>query len=125
MAFTVRVTKSVTEGSTTIQSSVDHACDLVAKMDESVADGVSNAEYAVSVAVANMKAAVIQSSVAMTIKTNSSGSPQETIVLAPNVPVVWQEGDAAIFAGDVTSIFVSNASGAVGTLKIIIGSAVA
>jgi hypothetical protein len=62
---------------------------------------------------------------ALTIKTNSSGTPQETISLIADRPLIWRAGDAALFAGNVSSIFVSNASGSDTDLKIMVGVDVA
>lgn len=45
----------------------------------------------------------------MTIKTNSSSAPRETITLAAGVPLQWdaQSGLACPFAGAVTGLFVT------------------
>jgi hypothetical protein len=58
----------------------------------------------------------------MTVKTNSSGSPQETITLKANRPKIWQEGDTAMFAGDVSKLFITHAAPGTATLEIIVGS---
>ena len=52
----------------------------------------------------------------LTLKTNSSGSPQETITLNDGVPLVYPAGGVAIpFAGNVTAFYMTDAStGAVG-----------
>jgi hypothetical protein len=121
MAFTVRVTKGASEGTTSISSTVDHTVETVTKMQEVFADGVTNGQVLVAIDVSQLKAFAMVSNVALTVKTNSSGSPQETFALVANKPVVWQEGEAAIFAGDVTQIFVTNASGSSATLQVMIG----
>jgi len=67
---------------------------------------------------------VIESTTAMTLKTNSSGAPVDTITLVANKPVVWNTqilatlGTACPLTVDVTSLFVTNA--AVGDLNIYI-----
>jgi hypothetical protein len=60
--------------------------------------------------VANLKSIFILSDQNCTIKTNSSGSPQETITLVANVPFVWQyqSGVTVPFAGDVTAWYITN-----------------
>lgn len=57
----------------------------------------------------SLVAVMLLSTSNMTIKTNSSGSPQDTISLAANVPIEWdsQSGLACPFAGAVTEMFVS------------------
>jgi hypothetical protein len=41
---------------------------------------------------------------------NASGTPQDVIVLAPNIPLVWdsESGLAAPFLGSVSSVYVTN-----------------
>lgn len=59
-----------------------------------------------------------------TLKTNNSGAPDDTLVLAADKPICWQSGntkDAAalpLFDADVTALYVSNASGAAVRLRI-------
>lgn len=122
MPFTVRSTKSVVEGATSLSASVDHSCDVVAKMSESVVDATTDAEYLISLDVSKLQVFSMLSTQDMTVKTNSSGSPQETFTLTAGAPVVWQVGDAAIFAGDVTALYLTNASGATATFTLISGS---
>lgn len=60
--------------------------------------------------VANLKSIFILSDQNCTVKTNSSGAPQETITLVAGIPFVWQyqSGVAVPFAGDVTAWYVTN-----------------
>jgi hypothetical protein len=59
-----------------------------------------------------IRSVYLLASVAMTIKTNSSGSPQETLVLAAGQPVIWQYGSGATcpFAvtANITKFYVTN-----------------
>lgn len=52
-----------------------------------------------------------------TLKTNSSGAPQDTITITAGEPFVWDvnSGITNPFAGNVTSGFVTNSSGTVST----------
>ena len=122
MAFTVRVTKGAAEGTTSISSTVDHTCETVLKLQETIANGATDALQLIAIDVTQLKAFAMVSDQAMTVKTNNSGTPQETFTLVANKPVVWQAGDAAIFAGDVTAIYVTNASGSSATLQLMAGS---
>ncbi len=56
----------------------------------------------------------------LTLKTNSSGSPQETLTLAANEPIVWIAGAGmpALFAGNITAGYVTNAAGTATQLDI-------
>ena len=63
---------------------------------------------------------ILSSDKYLTLETNSSSSPQETIALKEGNPLLWVK-DAGLdlpFAGDVTKIFATNASGADAELKI-------
>jgi hypothetical protein len=66
----------------------------------------------------------IEATTAMTLETNSSSSPANTIALVANKPVVWNTqiqstlGTACPLSVDVTNLYVTNA--AVGDLKIYI-----
>lgn len=53
----------------------------------------------------------------VTLKTNSSGSPQDTITITAGEPYVWDvsSGITNPFAGNVTSGFVTNSSGTIST----------
>src|SRR5689334_9529881 len=94
-------------------------------IDEAIPDGTTNGLVAFAMDVSQLKALFIKSDVAMTIKTNSSGSPVNTITLAANTPFVWAQGDPALrdtgntaITTDITALYVTNASGNNGTLQI-------
>lgn len=66
--------------------------------------------------VANIQGLYLVSSLAMTVKTNSAGSPANTFTLAANVPFMWAMGDAALrdtagalVSANITALYVSNA----------------
>jgi hypothetical protein len=69
---------------------------------------------------AKLQSIYILASGALTLKTNSSGSPQDTITLAADEPIVWLAGSGmpALFAGNITSGFVTNAGGSAVQLDI-------
>ena len=88
--------------------------------DIDIPNGTSNLAVDYEIDISQLKMFVMVCNKALTIKTNSSGSPQETIVLVADKPFVWVAGAgiAIPFAGDVTTIFLSNASGAAAVLNI-------
>ena len=59
---------------------------------------------------------------AITVETNSGSAPGNTFTLVANEPVVWHEnGGMAVnsfLAADITSLFVTNASGAAAQFQI-------
>lgn len=123
MAFTIRATKTVSEGSTSITNSNTYTVQASYKIQETVVDTTVDQEHLFALDISTMKAFAMQSTVDMTVHTNDAGtgSPQETFVLTAGVPVIWEEGEVAIFAGDVTALFVNNSSGSDGQLNVIAG----
>lgn len=87
---------------------------------ESIGAGATDTAVAFTCDVSALKSLWISSDQDITIKTNSSSVPQETIALKANQPITWVDGDvqAKPFAGDVTAIYVSNAGAAAAALEI-------
>lgn len=69
---------------------------------------------------ANVKSLIILASAALSLKTNSSGAPDQTMLLAAGRPVVWKNTDqgACPIEDDITALFAVNASGTACTLLI-------
>lgn len=88
-----------------------------------VADGQTAFRANLAIDISQLKAIIIHSDKAVTLKTNSSGSPDDTIVLQANVPLVWYTGptidaaDGNPFDADVTDFYIANSSGATATVK--------
>lgn len=122
MASTVKVLQSVTYGSKVISNTTNHTVENVQVIEETVADGSTDLAILCSIDVSAAKVVSIMADQDLTIETNDGTTPQETISLTANLPIVWQTGDAALFAGDVDSIYVTNASGSSTVLQMIIGS---
>lgn len=87
---------------------------------ESIADGQTARQITIAIDVSALKSLYIKSDQAITIKTNSSGSPDDTLVLEANKEYSWNEDslDACQLGTDVTAIFVANASGSAAALVI-------
>jgi hypothetical protein len=79
----------------------------------SVANGASNFFVNIDLDVSHLKVFVLVSDQAITLETNDGGSPQETVSLLANVPLVWTHDSyhACPFSGDVTGFYFTNASG--------------
>lgn len=58
----------------------------------------------------------------VTMKTNSSGSPDQTIVLNATNPIVWTENDVAAdpLDGDINGLYFTNAAATAVTVTIIL-----
>lgn len=92
-------------------------------IEEVVANSTTNGLIACAFPATGLKMFAICSDKDVTVKTNSSGSPQETWALKANQPKYWCENDpgSAPVAGAVTALYVTNSSGADATIKLIAG----
>lgn len=114
------VTIQHSRGSETIGKTVTYTADQEKGGDYTLAGGLTNQEITLSFDVSQLKVFLMYATVAMTIKTNSSGTPQETITLAADNPVLFRydDGRGALFAGDVTKLYATVPGGVEGTLTI-------
>lgn len=76
--------------------------------------------HALTLDVSQVKAILILSDQDLTLETNNSGTPTNTLALKANVPYVWytNKPQALVFTSDITSLYVTNASASVASLKI-------
>jgi hypothetical protein len=120
VAITHSYTITWAKGSETFSKQFNVTGDQEKGGDYTIANGVTNQLITLTIDVSALKSILIVSTVAMTLKTNDSGAPQDTIALTAGVPIMEYVGDisGAMFAGDVTAFYVSNASGSEGTLTI-------
>lgn len=117
------------------RSYTDESNQAVGSLTESIVDSSAvNADITVAVGTnlekdipkilhANMKSLLLVSSGDLTVKTNSSGSPDNVITLAAGVPLIWslsQDGSGAnpFGAADVTKLYCTNAGGVPVTFKL-------
>lgn len=109
---------SWTQGTESVQNTVSVTADLGKQLDVAVAANQTNYEVDYTLDVSSCKGLYISSDVAMTVKTNSSGSPDQTITLTANTPVIWYTGIGATcpITTDVTKLYVTNTTA--GTLKV-------
>lgn len=94
-----------------------------ASFDEDVPIGAADKEYAFAFDITKLMLIFMLSPEVLTIKTNSTGAPDDTIVLIANKPLLWAYcGDAdyyrVLITTDVTKLFITNASGVVVRLQI-------
>jgi len=114
------LTLTYASGSEQLRTPVAMTADAEDNRDIAMAAGAGPTEVALVIDISQLKSIYIQTDVAGTIKTNSSGAPQETITLAAGG--VWQwnylSGITLPFAGDITKIFITSTDAANGTFKI-------
>ena len=88
-----------------------------------VADGQTVFRANLAMDISQLKAVILLSDKTVTLKSNSSGSPDDTLILTANVPLFWYAGmsvdasDLNLFDVDTTDFYVANASGAPATIK--------
>lgn len=112
--YTVKFSAASAEKQNTYSASAN--CEL----SETVADSTTNLLMNIAIDVSAVTSFYMCSDKALTVKTNSSGSPDNTIVLKANVPYIWNSDSYDTFklTADVTKIYVTNASGASAALEI-------
>jgi len=103
--------------STTLGGSAD---DALEKLEVTVAD-TTDTEITISIDFSALIFFMAVADQAMTLESNDTSTPDNTVTLAANVPVVWYTGCDHLnpFAdADVTSLFAYQTSGSSATLKI-------
>lgn len=122
MAYTHKVLTTFNNGTTlfSVQDSVTVAAQVT--IEETIANGGTNVEVTVAVDATNMKSFALVSDQDVTVKTNSSSTPDDTFTLKANKPIVWTENmPNNPLSADITSIFVTNSSGASATVRLVSG----
>lgn len=99
-----------------------HTGDSQLIINESIAIGATNLLVLSAIDISQVKALALYSSVDLTVKTNSSGSPTDTINLLAGIPYIWETGayDTCKITADVSSLYITNGSGAVATFQAIV-----
>ena len=120
MAISAIITRKYTSGSDVISQDTTYTgSGRVDIVDETVPNGSDNA-VSWAVDVSQVKAIYIHSTRTVTIETNSSSAADDTLAVTANVPYIWTNDmvDSFAFGTDVTSLFVTNASGQSATFNI-------
>jgi hypothetical protein len=92
----------------------------VSGYDGTIAALATNVLVEVAFAIADLQSLCIWSDTNLTIKTNSSTSPTQTINLLASVPIVWGTGlgSADPITADVTALYVTNAASNLANFKV-------
>jgi hypothetical protein len=120
MAFTHTVNDTLVVESSSFTASRNYTGTNRVSIAETVAVG-TNTLINVAIDVSAVKSFRMQSDVAMTVKTNSSGSPDDTITLVAGIPYVWTTDsyDAFLLGTDVTKVYVTNVAEAAFKIEVI------
>jgi hypothetical protein len=121
VSFTHTLTQSyATNVGTVTSATLTFTGDSEDDLDVAVPANATNQNYAIQFNKTALQSILITCDQAVTIKTNSSSSPQDTINLGANTPVIWYAASGATspFAGNVTGIYVTNPANVAANLKI-------
>lgn len=111
---------SITGIAATVAKSTTINSTGVIAVDESIPDASTNLQIALAFDKDELDYFAMVSDKNITVKTNSSSSPANTFTLTAEVMSSWMPGMifANPFSADVTTIFVTNASGSAARLQI-------
>ncbi len=123
MPFIHTITRGYRDSSgRTIQSSEPTNGNTESNFDGQVAGTTTNHEVDFLLTQATLQSCCIFCDQAITIKTNSSSMPQETITLAAGQNLVWDlvfDGIGKIpFSGNVTKLFITNSGSSAANVSI-------
>lgn len=120
MAFTKKLRVQVDGGGESLSAEKAYSGGTRASLDEAIPAEQTDLELEFAMALTGLQMLVISATCAMTLKTNSSGDPDDTLSLVADSPYVWTADslDACLITAAITSLFVSTAAGVSGTLKI-------
>lgn len=120
MSFTHTLTVAIQRSSgAPVSKTVSKTGGQELNISETIAAAASNALLAFALDVSQLKSCYIVASGAMTIETNDSGTPDATITLTADEPVVYYAGqgqDNPFGATDVDALYVTSTPG--GLLEI-------
>lgn len=111
---THKITRQVQVGGKTLKGEISVVSPMGVTLDDGgsqVATQNATTQFMVGIDVSAVKSFFLMSDKNLTLKTNSTGSPANTIALVANVPYEWHEGDYNVFllTTDVTSMYFVNA----------------
>jgi hypothetical protein len=113
------LTLSVSGSGVTREHTISNTQAGVALIDgETVADAQTDYEINFDLDVSACKSFYLVSDQDVTFETNSGSAPADTISLRANEPYVWHANayDSFLLGTDVTSVFITNASGSTATI---------
>lgn len=122
MAITHQLQTVISDGALRISATSLETVEAATQLDVTVANAVTDGQHAFMVERTGMKSFFVSSDQDVTIKTNNSGAPIDTLTVKANKPIVWMDGiGIAPITADITSLFITNASGSAASIKILAG----
>lgn len=114
------INTSVSTGANTRSSSYEITADGSATREVPIGNAASDFQVDVNIDMSEMKSFLLKADVGMTVKTNSSGTPDDTFTLKAGVPLLWTENSyfSNPLSADVTALYVTNDQGESGELVV-------
>lgn len=102
------------------KNSKSYSASELVEIDEPVANGQTDLQVNVSFDISAVKAFEISSDQDLTVEGNDSVGAAGTVALKANVPYRWNTDwyDTFKFTADITSLFLTNASGSTANFKL-------
>jgi hypothetical protein len=116
MSFTHTITDTYSDNAgIVVTTTVSKTGSEVVEWDGTIPVSTTNQALQLAFTMASMQMICITATGALTLKTNSTGSPAQTITLTANQSITWYTGSAATnpITADVTEVFATNASGTI------------
>lgn len=127
MPFSHTLNYTLVAPGASISKSVTRTANNNNSFTEAIADAGTDVFVNATVDVSALQSVVITSDQQITLETNDGTTPQETIVLKANEPLVWMKSGnqlagadypAIPFSADVTAMYFTNASGSTANVRI-------
>jgi len=120
MSVDSTISFTATGGSTAINGITSSATGTSGtQIDISVPASTTDQVFAIAIDISELESIFLYTDGALTIETNSGGSPNDTFVFTANKPLVWVSGMPTIdtvsgnpFDVDVTALYLTNATAA-------------
>ena len=121
MPFSVNTRESATANAISIDANRSFSGDSQLAIQQDIAASTTDQEILAAIDISQAKLVMIKSTQDVTIKTNNSGTPIDTLAVKANVPMVWRNGDynAIFLTADVTAFYVTNATASQATVQIL------
>jgi hypothetical protein len=122
MSISVTVRREVATNGLAIVTTKQHESDAQLLIDDTIPAGDTNREILAAIDLSKAKVIAIKSDKNLTLKTNSSSAPANTINLLANVTYLWETGGyfANLLTTNVTKFFVTNANVTDATFAVIV-----
>lgn len=107
---TITYSQSSSDNSSSLTGKVTDTGNTLTSQANTFAAASTNVSMTMAFVKANLQQFFLVADQNCTVKTNSSGSPQETLTMVANVPYVWSlsSGLTNPFGGNVTTSFVTS-----------------